>query len=108
MTQRKGTTRTVAAILVIGLLISAGLAGCLSFYASGHPDGLERVAEVHGFADAAEDSAAQASIVADYELGDDGGRLSVAAAGLIGIGITALAAFGLFALIKPRAGADEA
>lgn len=107
MSARKGT-RTVAAVLVIGLLLSAGLAGCVSFYASGHPDGLERVAQDQGFADAAEDSATQDSIVADYELGDDGGRLSVATAGLIGIGITALAAFTLFALIKPRAGAEEA
>ncbi len=95
--------RVVAGLVLTGMLLSLVLATVVSFYASSAPDGLEKVAEDHGFAGSAQDSATADSPVADYALsGSDDDRLSVAAAGLIGVAVTAVAAFGLFALLKPR------
>lgn len=96
------TSRVVAAVVIIGMVLSLGLAGFASFYASSEPDGLERVAADSGFGDAAQDSAAADSPVADYALGGDEGRFGVGMAGVIGVGITALIAFGVFALLRPR------
>ncbi len=48
---------------IVGLLLALGLA-LLSPLASPHPDGLERVAEDHGFIDRAKDAPFQ--IIADY------------------------------------------
>lgn len=96
------TSRVVAIVVIVGLVLSLGLAGVASFYASSSPDGLERVAEDTGFAESARDSAVADSPVADYALGDGDSRFSVGAAGLTGVGITALVAFGLFAVLRPR------
>ena len=43
-------------LVLVGLAVSALVAGVLSFYASAHPDGLSQVAESLGFADTARDS----------------------------------------------------
>lgn len=102
----RGTRRAIAIVVIVGMVVSLGLAGVASFYASGAPDGLERVAEDTGFADQAQDSATAGSLVADYSVGDDDGRFSVGTAGLVGVGITAAAGFGLFALLRPRARRD--
>ena len=53
------STRTPPSL--IGLLVSAVLAGVASFYASGRPDGLEHVAATLGFGSTARDSAAAGS-----------------------------------------------
>lgn len=82
-------------------LVSAVVAGAFSYYASSHPDGLEKVAEDTGFLDTAKDSAVSGSPLADYGVsGLDNERLSVGLSGLIGILVTALVAFGVFALAK--------
>jgi hypothetical protein len=96
------TSRVVAVVVIVGMVLSLGLAGIASFYASSAPDGLERVAEDAGFAESAQDSAAADSPLAGYAAGDDEGRFSVGMAGLAGVGVTALVAFGLFAVLRPR------
>ncbi len=89
--------KRVAWIVVVGLLLSSVLAGVVSFYASSQPDGLERVAEDKGFLGNAQDSATKDSPLADYGVkGVENERLSVGLAGLAGVGITLVAAFGLF------------
>ena len=82
-------------------LVSVAVAGVFSYYASSHPDGLEKVAEDTGFLDTAEDSAVSGSPLADYGVsGIDSERFSVGLSGLIGVLATAIVAFGIFALAK--------
>ena len=79
------------------------LAGIVSFYASSHPDGLEKVAEQNGFLETAKDSAVSGSPLSDYGVsGIDSDRLSVGLAGVIGVVATAVVAFGLFMLIRRK------
>ncbi len=102
---KESTNRAIAGVLILGLLASVVLAGLVSFYASSSPDGLESVAEQQGFGDAAEDSAAADSALADY--GVDGvadERLSVGLAGVVGVAITALVGFGLFLVLSSGRG----
>jgi hypothetical protein len=90
-----------AAFYVVGLFVVLVLAGVVSVYSSGDPDGLERVAEDHGFAGAAEDHALDGSPVADYAVrGVDDERLSVGLAGLAGVVTTLLVAAGLLLLVR--------
>ena len=108
MLSKGKSTRAVAVVVLVGMLISVVLAGVLSFYASSEPDGLEKVAQDAGFADSAKDSANADSALADYGVaGVDDPRASVAGAGLIGVAITAAAGFALFALLKPRKAASN-
>ena len=68
--------------LAVGLLLALLVAGVASFYASGHPDGLEYVAEKTGFLHTAEDSPTSDSPLADYSTnGVDDPRLSGGLAG---------------------------
>ncbi|MFM8752850.1 MAG: PDGLE domain-containing protein [Actinomycetota bacterium] len=79
------------------------LAGGVSFYASSHPDGLEKVAEQQGFLDSAKDSAVSGSPLADYGVAGVGSeRLSVGLAGVIGVAATALVALVLFQILRRR------
>lgn len=83
------------------LLVSVVIAGGLSFYASSSPDGLEKIAEDKGFLETAKDSAVADSPLSDYGVaGVDHDRLSVGLSGVIGVFVTALVAFGVFALAK--------
>jgi cobalt/nickel transport protein len=79
------------------------LAGVVSYYASSHPDGLEKVAEDKGFLETAKDSAVANSPLADYGItGLDNERLSVGVAGVIGVFATALVAILLFKLLTKK------
>jgi hypothetical protein len=90
-------------ILIIGGIVAVVLAAVVSFYASSQPDGLERVAGDYGILDSAEDSATATSPLADYGLsGVSNDRLSVAAAGLVGVAVTAAVGFGLFYAVRRR------
>ena len=90
-------------VLVIGGLVAVVLAALVSFYASSHPDGLERVAGDYGILDTAQDSATSTSPLADYSVsGVANDRLSGGAAGLLGVVVTAGAAFGLFYAVRRR------
>ena len=67
----------------VGLAISALIVVILAPLASSDPDGLERVAEDHGFLQSARD--ALYSIIPGYTVPGVGGNLSTILAGLIGI-----------------------
>jgi hypothetical protein len=90
-------------IHVAGLVVVLVLAGVVSFYASAEPDGLERVAEDHGFADTADDHALDGSPVAGYEVrGVDDERLSVGLAGAAGALVTLVVVGALLAVLRAR------
>lgn len=87
-------------------VVSLALAGFVALFASPDPDGLERVAIDTGFAEQAEDSAVADSPLADYTVGgeqDSPQPWRNAAAGVIGVGIMAAVAFGVFGLLGRRA-----
>jgi len=88
-------------VMAVVTLIAAGV---ISFFASPPPDGLERVAEDHGFIDQAKEPSWTAWIP-DYEVpGISSPYLKVGLAGAIG----ALLLFGaLYALTKPLARRKE-
>lgn len=94
--------------LVVLLLAALLVAGVGSYYASGHPDGLEFVAADTGFLDSAEDSPVADGPLADYAtegVGND--RLSGGLAGVAGSLVVLGLAFGLFRLVRRRAPADQ-
>ena len=71
---------------LIVLLVSIGLAGIVSFYASSSPDGLEKVAGDIGFIETAKDHTLDNSALADYGVaGIENERLSVGIAGILGV-----------------------
>ena len=93
--------------LILGLLVSALLAGGASFYASSSPDGLEKVAQEVGFIDTAKDHANSDTALADYGVkGVENERLSVGVAGVIGVIATGAISGGLFLLLR-RKKADD-
>lgn len=77
------------AFTIGALIVAALIAGVLSFYASGHPDGLEYVAGETGFINAATDHATGDWPLADYAVrGIDNLRISGGLAGIIGCAAT--------------------
>ncbi|MGL4742832.1 MAG: PDGLE domain-containing protein, partial [Dermatophilaceae bacterium] len=89
--------RLVLAGLAVSLLLAVGL----SFYASGHPDGLEYVAGSAGFVDSAEESATAGSPLADYGVsGVENARLSGGLAGAVGVLATGLVMAGLVLVLQ--------
>jgi cobalt/nickel transport protein len=94
------STRVVLAGL---LLVALVLAGVVSFYASGSPDGLERVAEDTGFIDTASEHAAADGPLADYRTtGIDDSRLSGGVAGVTGSLVVLVLAGGLVIAVRRR------
>lgn len=83
-------------------LITLVAAGVISYFASPHPDGLERVAEDHGFIE----KAAEPSWVAwisDYEVpGIPFPIVKVGLAGIIGVALMFLVLYGLTATLTRR------
>ena len=78
--------RSVAPFVGVGLTVAVLLALVVSQWASSAPDGLERVAQDHGFADTATDSAVAASPLADYSTaGVHTPWLSTGLAGVVGV-----------------------
>ncbi len=89
--------------ILIGIVVSLFFAGIISNFASGSPDGLEKVAEDTGFIETAQDSAVATSPLADYGVSVvENEFLSTGLSGVIGVAVTALVAFGLFKLLKPK------
>ena len=107
---RTVSTRTVSTrtVLVVGLLVALVVAGVLSSYASGSPDGLNRVALDLGFADAEKASAAGDGPLAGYEVAGADPRWSGGLAGVLGC-LMVLACSSLFHLLRrsPRAVATQ-
>jgi hypothetical protein len=95
-------------LLAVGLAIALGIT-LFSPFASGSPDGLERVAEDEGFIEEAEDPSY--NIIADYVFpGVENERLATILAGVVGVLI--VGALGLAIgygprLLRKRAGADR-
>jgi hypothetical protein len=88
-------------LVVTGLVLSLVLAGGVSYYASSHPDGLEKVAGDIGFLDSAKESAVEDSPLAGYGVaGVDNERISGGLAGIIGVASTAAISFGLFYALR--------
>ena len=90
------------ALAGIALGVCLLVAGGLSLLASGHPDGLEFVAESLGFADAARDSVAATGPLADYAA-TGLGTWATPVAGVIGVLVTLLCAAVVIAAIRRRA-----
>jgi hypothetical protein len=89
--------------LLGGLLVTIGLALVVSGFASGSPDGLEKVAEDKGFLESARDHLLADGPLADYTVkGVDNQRLSTGLSGLIGVLITFGLGLALFALVRSR------
>jgi hypothetical protein len=97
---RRPSTR---ALVLAGLAVSLVLAGVVSFYASSHPDGLSYVAERLGFGSAARPHNTDGSPLSGYAVrGVADGRLSRGLAGLLGVGLVAVLAFGLMFALRRR------
>ena len=89
--------------LISGFIASLFLAGVVSFYASSSPDGLEKVAGDIGFLDSAKEHTNSDGVLADYGVkGVENERLSVGAAGVIGVIATGAISTGLFFLIRRK------
>lgn len=89
--------RSVWVLIGVGIAVSLLIAGFVSYYASSSPDGLERVAEDHGFLETASDPVNAGLPTADYGIaGVESERLSVGLAGILGVLVMVVVAFGLF------------
>jgi len=94
------STRMIAAAMLVSALL---LAGVLSFYASGDPDGLNRVAEDAGFSSTEADSPAAGSPLAGYQttgIGHD--RVSGGLAGVAGVLVVLVLAGGVTHVVRRR------
>lgn len=90
---------------IILALITIAIACLLSPWASSHPDGLERVAEDHGFLHQ-ETAVNELAAIPDYEVaGIPWAAVSIGLAGAIGIIIMAAVLFGLTRSLT-RSGGD--
>ncbi|MEF9904437.1 energy-coupling factor ABC transporter permease [Streptomyces sp. P9-A2] len=97
------TARSPRRVWITGLVASLVLAGGVSFYASGYPDGLEKVATDHGIDEKAEEHDAADSPLADYGVKNvEDARLSGGLAGVIGVGVTVVAGTGVFRVVRRR------
>jgi hypothetical protein len=84
-----------------GLLLAGGLALLVSPFASGSPDGLNRVAIDKGFDKSATDHALDGSPVAGYAVGGvDDERVGKGLSGLIGVLLTFGVGLALFAALR--------
>ncbi|WP_207933455.1 PDGLE domain-containing protein [Actinomadura sp. GC306] len=99
------TKRFFAAFLLVSLV----LAGIVSHYASGSPDGLEKVAEEEGISAEEKDHALGDSPLGDYGVEGVGNEwASVGLSGVIGVGAVLLVGGGLFWAVRGREPAGEA
>lgn len=94
------STKTFAVVAVLVCLLLAGIA---SFYASGRPDGLNKVAIDKGLADNEKESATADSPLAGYSTKDvDNERLSGGLAGVVGVATVLVIAGGVAFLVRRR------
>jgi cobalt/nickel transport system permease protein len=95
--------RSARKVWITSLVTSLVLAGFVSFYASASPDGLVKVAEDQGIDKKTEEHAGSDSPLADYAVKDvSDARLSGGLAGVIGVGVTAVAGSGVFWAVRRR------
>jgi hypothetical protein len=87
--------------LLGGLLVAIGLATLVSGFASSSPDGLNKVAEDHGFAANAKQHLFENGPLAGYAVkGVGNDRVGTAISGLIGVLVTFGIGLALFALLR--------
>jgi PDGLE domain len=87
--------------IVAGLLLATGLALLVSPFASGSPDGLNRVAVDQGFDGSATEHALDDSPVAGYSVrGIDDAKVGKGLSGLIGVLLTFGVALAAFAALR--------
>lgn len=93
--------------LLLMLALALVIAGGLSYFASTHPDGLERVAEDHGFMDRAREPSH--TVMPGYTIPGLHGFLSNGLAGIIGVVATfaVVTAVVRLALKRRTTGADD-
>lgn len=97
------------AFVIAGLVVALALAGVVGSFASGSPDGLERVAIDQGFADRESPHPAAEGPLGGYGVeGVEDERLSTGLAGAIGVLVTFAFGFGLVWLIRRRRRAGSA
>ena len=102
--RRTGT----AALIVGGLLLALGLAFFVSRYASSSPDGLNKVAIDHGFADGETEHATADSPLAGYGVeGVDDDGLSTGLAGIAGVAVTFGIGLLIFAVFSRRGATSD-
>lgn len=90
------------------LLVSLILAGVVSHFASGDPDGLEKVAEQEGISAQEKEHALGDSPLGDYGVkGVDNEWASVGLSGVIGVGAVLLVGGGLFWAVRRRGSAGR-
>ena len=100
------TTRRVTSARAVGLvvlLVALLVAGVVSHYASGSPDGLERVAQDQGFAQTEETHPGADGALAGYEttaVRDD--RVSGGVAGVAGVVVVLVLTGGLAVVLRRR------
>ena len=86
-----------------GVIVCVIIAGFISLFASGLPDGLEKVAEDEGFAEGAEESSFE--VMPDYVIpGIESDSISASLAGVVGVLAMFLLAYGVGKLLR---GNDE-
>ena len=103
------TQVSTKAVVAAGLLVALLLAGVASYYASGDPDGLNKVAQDKGFAATEMEHGAADGPFAGYETqGVDDGRLSGGLAGVVGAGVVLLLAGGTALALRRRSSGDDA
>lgn len=97
------TSMPMKVFAVGALLVSLIFAGLVSYYASGDPDGLTRVAADKGFDQKEESHAAADSPFAGYSVKDvDNPRLSGGLAGVAGVVVVLLLAGGVAYAVRRR------
>jgi hypothetical protein len=102
-------TSNLRIFLLGGLLVAIGLAMLVSGFASSSPDGLNKVAEDHGFAANARQHLFENGPLAGYAVkGVSNDRLSTGISGLIGVLVTFGIGLALFAMVRAmRSGRDR-
>ncbi len=91
------------AFAVLAVVVCLALAGFASYYASRSPDGLNRVAQDHGFDKQQKDHAAGDSPLAGYNAkGVDDKRLSGGLAGVAGVVVVLAFASGLTYVVRRK------
>jgi hypothetical protein len=103
MTTSTGRRISTRALVLAGLLVALLLAGVVSYYASGKPDGLNHVAQEKGFADTEKKHHTADGPMAGYETrGVHDARLSGGLAGVTGVAVVLVLAGGLTFVLRRR------
>jgi cobalt/nickel transport protein len=85
-------------------VVSLLIAGVLSYFASGSPDGLDKTVEDTGIAQHAREHPLAGSTFADYALGGDDKFTGLA--GVLGVVVVLAISFGLFWLLRKKSDAS--